>query len=144
MIRPEFSKIENITKTGKGKNIFSKVKRKFLDQNSSRSKTKRIRKEEKLFFCKAKQIFLTRIPQDRERKESEGKTIIFEQSKTIFFSLAVLLSKKKRTASILIEPKKMRKNSEVSFFLLTNAKKRNELFGKYRSLDIALYRPFRA
>jgi hypothetical protein len=31
----------------------------------------------------------------------------------------------------------MRKNSEVSFFLLTNAKKRNELFGKYRSFDIA-------
>jgi hypothetical protein len=31
----------------------------------------------------------------------------------------------------------MRKNSEVSFFLLTNAKKRNELFGKYRRFDIA-------
>jgi hypothetical protein len=48
-----------------------------------------------------------------------------------------LLSKIKRTASILIEPKKVRKNSEVSFFFLTNAKKRNELFRKYRSFDIA-------
>jgi hypothetical protein len=43
----------------------------------------------------------------------------------------------KRTASILIEQNKMRKNSEVSFFLLTNAIKRNELFGKYQSFDIA-------
>ncbi len=31
----------------------------------------------------------------------------------------------------------MRKNSEVSFFLLTNAKTRNELFGKYQGFDIA-------
>jgi hypothetical protein len=33
----------------------------------------------------------------------------------------------------------MRKNSEVSFFLLTNAKKRNELFRKYRGFDIASF-----
>jgi hypothetical protein len=77
MVRPEFSKIENVTKTGKGKNIFSEAKQKFLDQNSSRSKTKRIRKEENFFFCKAKQNFLNRIPQDRERNKSEGKKIIY-------------------------------------------------------------------
>ncbi len=77
MVRAEFSKIENVTKTGKGKTIFSEAKRKFLDQNSSRSKTKRIRKEGKLCFGKAKRNFLTRIPQDRERNESEGKQIIF-------------------------------------------------------------------
>jgi hypothetical protein len=56
-------------KTGKGKNIFSEAQQKFLDQNFSRSKTKRIRKEGKLLFCKAKQNFLTRIPQDRERNK---------------------------------------------------------------------------
>jgi hypothetical protein len=77
MVRPEFSKIEKVTKTGKGKNIFSEAKRKFLEQNSSRSKTKRIRKEGKNFFGKVKQNFLPRIPQDRERNESEGKKIIF-------------------------------------------------------------------
>jgi hypothetical protein len=84
MVRPEFSKIKNITKTGKGKNIFSEAKQKFLDENSSRSKTKRIRKEGKFFFGKAKQNFLTRIPQDRERNESEGKKLFFPKAKQFF------------------------------------------------------------
>jgi hypothetical protein len=84
-VRPEFSKIENVTKTGKGKNIFSEAKRKFLDQNSSRSKTKQIRKEGKLFFGKAKQNFLTRIPQDQERNESEGKKFFFLAKRNNFF-----------------------------------------------------------
>jgi hypothetical protein len=64
-------------KTGKGKNSFSETKRKFLDKNSSRSKTKRIRTEGIFFFAKRNKIFLNRIPQDRERNESEGKKIIY-------------------------------------------------------------------
>jgi hypothetical protein len=84
MVRPEFSKIEKVTKTGKGKNISSEAKRKFLDQNSSRSKTKQIRKEGKLFFGKAKQNFFTRIPQDRECTNQKGKKLFFSKAKQFF------------------------------------------------------------
>jgi hypothetical protein len=48
-----------------------------------------------------------------------------------------LLSKIKRTAAILIGQKKCEKIAKFFLFLLTNAKKQNELFGKYRSFDIA-------
>jgi hypothetical protein len=59
MVRPEFFKIENITKTGKGKNIFSKAKRKFLDQNSSvlKIENETNQKRGKTFFLKSETKF---------------------------------------------------------------------------------------
>jgi hypothetical protein len=83
MVRPEFPKIENKTKTGKGENIFSEAKRKFLDQNSSRSKTKRISKEGKLFFAKRNEIFLPELPKIENVTNQKGKQILFIQAKRI-------------------------------------------------------------
>jgi hypothetical protein len=57
MVRPEFYKIENVAKIGKGKKIFSKAKRKFFRPELLKIEDETNQKRGKTFFLQSETKF---------------------------------------------------------------------------------------